>query len=729
MPPLPGFSDNAFKTRSDVVHAAEALLKPLVQYMSPGKARIRIPHATGTHFDETAAQLEGFARPLWAVGALLMAGTDSSDSNSSAISPLLTNWLDGFENGPDPKHDEYWGSINNYDQRMVEAETVSFALLAVPRHLLWERLSPTAQANLTIWLQGLHGKAMPPANWLWFRVFANLALINVCGADSATARSSLEEDFKVLDSLYMADGWSSDGLWRSAEQDDVEYETLRASGRAGTVASGRHCDYYSGSFAIQFSQLLYVRFAPDLDPERTERYCRQAREFGREFVGYFDRGGACIPFGRSLTYRFACGGFFAALGVAKVSDMPEPLATPGAVKGYLLRHLRWWAAHSENIFSTDGTLNLGWVYPQMYLTENYNSPQSVYWALKSLMVTALSETDDFWQAPETDAPAPYSAHTNPINLLRGPRHITCNHPDGNHHFLLSTAQFSGHPFKATAAKYSKFAYSSAFGFSVPSGATGLAQIAPDNVLALSRDGTETWAVKQRCEEPVFHVASLHDADDRVVEQTPSATVTWWPWGDRSVVVTTTVVAPTTRWPDWHVRIHRIRRENGPGRIFTAEGGFALHGRQTTSTLELPTLDMGQLSNNALLGETEGIYHSKDAVLALSNQGASGIASTMLSPTLGETTVTMLKTDPNTNIMSPRAIVPLVENNISNLEPNGEDILLVTKIFAISSSANGAQRATGMRTGKTLRERWLDVPVIHHHLDDTNPRPNTLSIPY
>lgn len=43
--------------------------------------------------------------------------------------------------------------------------------------------------------------------------------------------------------------------------------------------------------------------------------------------------------------------------------MPNPLETPGAIKGYLLRHLRWWARHSEDIFDPDGTLNLGWIYP------------------------------------------------------------------------------------------------------------------------------------------------------------------------------------------------------------------------------------------------------------------------------------------------------------------------------------------------------------------------------
>ena len=80
-----------------------------------------------------------------------------------------------------------------------------------------------------------------------------------------------------------------------------------------------------------------------------------------------NREGAAIPFGRSLTYRFACGGFFAALGLANIAPMKAPLDSPGAVKGFLLRHLRWWASHSADIFYPDGTLNIGYLYPSANL--------------------------------------------------------------------------------------------------------------------------------------------------------------------------------------------------------------------------------------------------------------------------------------------------------------------------------------------------------------------------
>ncbi|KAH7159460.1 hypothetical protein B0J13DRAFT_108651 [Dactylonectria estremocensis] len=690
MPPLTGFSDNPLRTRADVVRAAVALLKPLTQYFSPAHARIRIPHAIGTQFDETAAQLEGFSRPLWAIGALLMGGESCWD--------LIDQWVEGFEAGVNPEHPEYWGDIKDMDQRMVETEMISFALLAAPKQLLWERFSPETQRNMIRWLLGLHGKVMPPANWLWFRVFANLALARVCGADGPDVRESMRADFEILDSMYICDGWSGDGVWRNPELDEEEYRVYLETGRANTTMGSRNVCYYSGSFAIQFSQLLYVRLAGDMDPERTEKYCQQARDFGQGFARFFDSNGAAIPFGRSLTYRFACGGFFAALALANVANMPHPLATPGAIKGYLLRHLRWWARHSEDIFNPDGTLNLGWIYPNMYLTEDYNSPQSVYWALKSLVVVALGDDDVFWAGPE----APSSVRG--IGLVQAPRQILCNHSDGNHHFLLSTSQFITLPFKGVIAKYSKFAYSSSFAFSVPTGHVSLGQLAPDSTLVLSRDGTHTWAAKYRSGEAVFFQSPIC-GDLR--EQVTMATVSWYPWPDRSVIVDTTLVPPSNRWPDWHIRVHRIRSSTKGGKIFTAEGGFAIDGRCHVDALSLPIIDEAALGDEIQVGVTEGVIQTQASVLIMSSSGVSGVSTEMLTPSVGITSVTSFKPEPNTNLMASRTVIPLVEHSINGLD-RGDEVILVTKIFAISKEANGGWQ----KVGKSVKERWLDQPQTH-----------------
>lgn len=56
----------------------------------------------------------------------------------------------------------------------------------------------------------------------------------------------------------------------------------------------RQLDYYSSSFAIQFSQLVYSRLANEYDPERCEKYRVRARDFARELVAYFDDTGASL---------------------------------------------------------------------------------------------------------------------------------------------------------------------------------------------------------------------------------------------------------------------------------------------------------------------------------------------------------------------------------------------------------------------------------------------------
>ncbi|ELQ34685.1 hypothetical protein M0657_005911 [Pyricularia oryzae] len=701
MPPLAGFTDNPWLTRADFLTGTTALLKPLHPFFSPSHARIRLSPATGTHFDETAAQLEGFARPLWAVGALLRGDNSTEDLDS-----LLQPWITGLAAGTDPEHDEYWGAISPTDQRMVEAEIVSFALLAAPDRL-YGALDARSRTNVANWLRGMVGKPMPLNNWRWFRVLSELALIKVCGASGGEAellRREMQADLAVLDGFYRRDGWSADGPWLPA---GAEREG-RGKGRRvdEEVGAGRQVDYYSGSFAIQFSQLLYVRFAADLDPERAEVYKQRARDFGSEFWRYFDADGAAIPFGRSLTYRFACGGFFAALALANVPDMPAPLDSPGAVKGFLLRHLRWWSQNSTDIFDSTGALNIGWLYPNAFMCEDYNSPQSPYWALKTLIAIALPASDPFWLSDEAAFPSELLT-SQPVQAVPAPGQILCNHPAGNHHFLLSAGQFVAWPMKATQAKYCKFAYSSAFAFSVPTGPL-IQQIAPDSCLALSRDAGETWAVKWRwCSEGELVKGVVGTGTDR--DEVVAARAEWWPWGDLGVRIKTTLVPPTGRWPDWHVRVHEVFLDDGVlvrDGLRTVEGGFAIGNRRVKDGKQVP--DLETLAGDAEVGTAEGIIRAHDGVLVLSSAGASGIRTETLLDG-NRTRCYPLKPDSNTNLACQRTMIPAVDHEIdvggeasASREPV---VVLITKAFAISSEANGARKLTG----KSLKERWEDVP--------------------
>ncbi|CAK7202816.1 hypothetical protein SEUCBS139899_005543 [Sporothrix eucalyptigena] len=372
---LPGFSDNLFQTRADFVRAAEALLKPVQKYTSLNGARIRFRPTNAATFDDVASQLEGFARPLWAIAGLMKAGA-GGDLDFSC-------WIQGLESGTDPKNPEYWGDLTSFDQRMVEMESIAFLLLMAPDAVL-PQLGAMARHNLTTWLRQINNREMPQNNWLWFRVFVNMALVRALGVPREEVQHVLDDTFEKLDSYKVAGpdamGWSTDGAW---------------------IDFTKQADYYSGSFAIQFAQLLYISIIDesiDSDAKRAEHYREEAKAFSAQYWRYFDPDGAAIPFGRSLTYRFAMSAFWAAAAVAGV-ELAEPVGDLGTIKGILIRHLRWWAARPD-IFSHNGILSIGFGYPNLYISEEYNSPQSVYWCLKSFVALCLAEDHPFWSAEE-----------------------------------------------------------------------------------------------------------------------------------------------------------------------------------------------------------------------------------------------------------------------------------------------------------------------------------------
>jgi len=269
MPALPGFSDNSFRTRSDLIKAALSLLRPLDSYKSLGNARIKIPTASAAGFSETAAQVEGFARPLWIVADLLRLKAIEPDPQLQSANVRLESWIDGLKTGTNPRSPEYWGYSFDFDQRLVEMESIAYALLMWPDDFSF-RDDDAARSNLIKWLEQINHRELPQNNWLWFRVLVNLALIRVLGVKSDDLEKHINRSFEVLDTFYLGQGWSSDGLWGDER---------------------KQADYYSGSFAIQFAQLLFVRFAPDYEEERTRRYKAQAADFAAGFWRYFNTNG------------------------------------------------------------------------------------------------------------------------------------------------------------------------------------------------------------------------------------------------------------------------------------------------------------------------------------------------------------------------------------------------------------------------------------------------------
>lgn len=95
--------------------------------------------------------------------------------------------------------------------------------------------------------------------------------------------------------------------------------------------------------------------------------------------------GAEIPFGRSLTYRFAHAAFFAAYAFAGAQNESIPW---GAVRHTVLTNLHHWFQYP--ITNAAGVLTIGYQYPNLLMSERYNAPGSPYWAFKAFL---------FWRCP------------------------------------------------------------------------------------------------------------------------------------------------------------------------------------------------------------------------------------------------------------------------------------------------------------------------------------------
>ncbi len=489
-------TDNPLRTREDLKKAVLDITAPLLPHYSEGKSRLHIGDTSASYSDSTA-EAEAFARPLWGLAPLL------SDGCADDWAELYRK---GLASGTDPDSPEYWGDPHDYDQLLVEMAAMGLALMLAPEKI-WEPLGEKEKANIYRWLSFVNEKKAYDCNWRLFAVMVNLGFrkagLPYCAEAVDAALARVEE-------FYLGDGWYADG-------------------------KPAHSDYYV-AFAIHFYQLVYAKQMETADPERSALYKARAKAFAEDFILWFGEDGEAVPYGRSMTYRFAQAAFWSAYAYAGVDGF-----APGVVKGIILRCLRSW--FKRPIWNNDGTLSIGYGYPNLIMTEGYNAPGSPYWALKTMLVLALGEDSEFWRCEEL-----------PLPVADGSRALAHPHmiaqKNGRHSVLFA----AGHPMPNWhthgEAKYEKFAYSNLFGFSVPKSRWGTGAAGLDSTLALS-EGDEDWRTKRENKE--FLVT-----DDYIYAK-------WTPWADVEVK---TYLIP--RLP-WQVRVHII----SSGReLASFEGGFA-----------------------------------------------------------------------------------------------------------------------------------------------------------
>ncbi len=548
---------NPLRTRSDVQSAVVELCKPIEACFSPGKARVRLG-STSAHYFPISVEFEGFSRPLWGL-IPLAAGNGEYEGWPS--------FLEGLVNGTNPDHPEYWGIPQDYDQRLVDLTVIGYGLASIPK-LFWDPLSAQQRKNLTDWLNIINGRKLHDNNWLFFRVLVNLGLLRVGGVYK---KEQMREDLERLESFYHSYGWYRDG-------------------------AGAQCDYYN-AFAMHYYGLIYAALSEAEDAPHAQRFRERASLFAQNFIHWFSEDGSALPYGRSLTYRFAQGAFWSALAFGNVGAFPW-----GVVKGLVLRHLRWWLRRP--IFTESGLLTIGYGYPNMHMAEQYTSPASPYWAMKIFAFLTLPESHPFWTSTEQPLPSGPATVVQPQ-----PQMVICR--DGKHVFALAGGQAVKSRPRHTAEKYAKFCYSTHFGFSVPSAQSGPEFSAPDSTLALSEEG-EYFRIRRECESVRFQGAAIVSV--------------WRPWPEVEI---TTWLIPV---PPWHLRIHCLRTDR---KLYSLEGGFAV-----------------SREGDDLIPPDQARRHERGLSIVQYNDGAS-----LIRDALGYRLGVVVPADTNTNLLSGRTVIP------------------------------------------------------------------------
>ncbi len=413
----------------------EKIIAPVRNYYSEGCAKLCVGH-TGAAFDDYTVPMEGFSRILWGLAPLWAGGGD--------IDGFRNIYVKGLTNGTDPESKEFWGDIHNYDQKFVEFAAIALALILAPDRV-WEPLDDKAKNNLAAYLRKINEYKVSDNNWLFFPLLVNLALKKL-GLEYNSDK--IEHTLSRIDSFYLGNGWYYDG-------------------------ESQQRDYYI-PFAFHFYSLIYSKVCMDEDGERCEKFKARAAEFAKTFIYWFDSKGRALVYGRSLTYRFAQAAFWSACVFADV-----PVFSHGIIKGILVRHFEEWLANP--IFDNSGILTIGYRYPNLHMSESYNSPGSPYWCLKAFLVLAATDDHPFWSAEVEPLPKLDKQKLIPeaqMLIQHFGDHVTALVP-GRLHYNVHVH---------ISEKYCKFAYSSEFGFSVPRSNKLFDHAAPDSMLSFEIDG-------------------------------------------------------------------------------------------------------------------------------------------------------------------------------------------------------------------------------------------------
>lgn len=460
---------NVYKDYQQII---DRFLQPLYPLICSEGSTIEIPDAIATNYTGKESRIECLSRILLGV---MFASQDEQMVNS-CVKKICT--------GTNPLSSHYWGKIDKCSQVIVEVFPILLFCVKEQR-----RLSPNVKKNVIAWAMQVNSIPVHQNNWQFFPILINLFVKRLGGECDS---SIIERSWREIDSMYLGNGWYSDG-------------------------HGTQCDYYI-AFAFHFYSLLYAYYCPE-DIRRNTLIIERAHLFSEDYIYLFSESGESVPFGRSLTYKFAHIAFWS-MFANFITDKHKL----GVIKGIINRNFRWWLRHE--ICTKDGILSNGYAYPNPYVLEQYNGSGSPYWAFKAFFFM-LNPQSPFFEVEERPLPELEQNHFIPeayISVCRSK----------GHSFLFMNGQRNPW-FCGNVAKYEKFCYSSLFGFCVSRADCNYSTLSPDSTL-------------------VVHIgqSTIVRRNAKVVSNHPDIQIS--DWSPLPGLYIRSFVFPSA---PWHVRVHYV----------------------------------------------------------------------------------------------------------------------------------------------------------------------------
>ena len=446
----------------------------------------------GASYQSDIRELEYCSRPLWAIFSLLA-------NDNPKYEKMIEPYIKRIKLGLSPKQLKAFPKVTTKTRQIaVEMAVYGYGLLACKDKLL-RRLSKNEIRQLELWLNGVNEIEIPIGNWLFFLLIINYGLkVNHLNYSQTKIDYALEN----IESLYIDNGWYFDGTYSQK-------------------------DYYI-SFAFHFYSHLIKKFYPNFPLDVSQR----SRLFEKDFIYWFDKKGRSLPFGRSLTYRFAHSSFWSACAISQIHDLDLP-----SLKSLIFDNLNFWVNQKD-------ILSIGYAYPNLILSEDYNANGSPMWALKTFIILSLPDDDNFWKIK-----AERNITLKELHSSKESGFLFCR--GEFHNYALSASQFSKNNILQYMSKYGKFCYSTEFGFNLTRNTTGITDFAIDSCLALSVSKSNQYFSRGKILKSAVY-------DDYVYSQ--------WEYGDIAVI--DSFLIPVNS--QCHIRIHQI---NSSYYLETYEGAF------------------------------------------------------------------------------------------------------------------------------------------------------------